>query len=160
MVPLTGNSGSAQASGFLAVVPPGGYSAEHAARQTQRPQPVEKVHKPSFLPPSVGHEAKKTGDDARAGNPGTTALALVGAETPGSSRTHADLADSGVGRVRSPFLAQLMAQESGANTNPHARDALNGHYRFNPTEAYQATMVRDRRIEFLSAGARPFAAAA
>ena len=161
MIPLTGNSGSAQASGYLAVVPPGGYSAERAARQTQRPQPVEKVHKPSFNPQSVGHQARKTGDDARPpGNSGSTALALVGTDAPGTPKTHTELANSGVGRIRSPFLAQLMAQESGANTNPHARGAMNGHYRFNPTEAYQATMVRDRRIEFLSAGARPFAAAA
>ena len=121
---------------------------------------MEKVQKSSFNPQSVGHQARKAGDDARPGNPTSTALALVGAETPGTPKVYAELADSGVGRVRSPFLAQLMAQESGANTNPHARDAMNGHYRFNPTEAYQATMGRDRRIEFLSAGARPFAAAA
>ena len=157
MMPFTGNSGASQGSGHIVAVPPGGFAAERAARDVQRPQPVEKPHRPQFNVESIDQRTGKGRSESREDG-ASTALVTTGRRTTHAPADHGR--DEGIGRYRSPFLAQLMAQESGANINTGARGAHNGYYRFNPTEAYEATQMRDRRIEYISFNAAPFAAAA
>ena len=154
-MPLAGNSGASHSSGHLIAVPPGGYAAERDSRGAQRPQPVEKVQRAAFHTQALEQQARARRNEgepkaAEQQRPAPPANAPDRRQTPRAVDT----------MPRAPFLAQLLAQEAGADTNMAARGAQNGYYRFNPTEAYEATLARDRRIEYISFGAVPFSAAA